>query len=165
MVGSLVLTISLNLFQFYVVRRSDSLAIRADAAHYTVDIVATSATIAALAISNYPELDGVVAACIGAFVFLTAASIAKRAVTMLMDTELSDDERQTVISAVESIPQVLGTRNLRSWQSGSRRIVILEIELDENTKLSETEAVLSEVRSQLRSLDMNIDATLVPTGA
>ena len=44
MVGSLLLTISLNIFQFYVVRRSDSLAIRADAAHYTVDIIATSAT-------------------------------------------------------------------------------------------------------------------------
>lgn len=162
MTSSVVITIGLNIFQFYVVRVSQSLAIRADATHYMVDLVTTSAILLVLALPHYPVLDGVVATGIGAFVFVTAVSIARRAIHMLMDTELDQEERDRIRNAVQRTPGVIDTANMRSWRSGSTTIVLLDVIVQDGTTVRDATKVLSDVESSLRDLDANVNATLVP---
>lgn len=97
MVISLAATTALILFQKYVAKRTNSLAIAADSAHYTVDVVTNLAIIATLVVVKLFEIywfDTVTALAVAGYLLLNAYKLACGAVSVLTDAELSDDIRK-----------------------------------------------------------------------
>ncbi len=138
MLISLVLTIALILFQRYVAKKTNSLAILADSAHYTVDVITNIAiifTLLAVKFFGWEWFDTLAAFCISLYLLANAWKLAKRATGTLMDKELGEDVRQNIAQIVSSCPFAKGMHDLRTRDLGGIYMFELHLELDGNLTL------------------------------
>ncbi|HCH32623.1 MAG TPA: divalent metal cation transporter FieF [Oceanospirillaceae bacterium] len=149
MVASMVITATLVLFQRWVVRRTQSTAIAADSLHYTSDLLMNFGVIIALILTQagYYGADPYLALIIGAYVLYSAWGIARDAFHLLLDHELSDEQRQTITALTLAQPQVLGMHDLRSRQSGHMQFIQLHLELADDMRLIQAHAVADAVEA------------------
>ena len=143
MLVSMALTGALVAFQWYVVKRTQSNAIKADSLHYTSDFLMNFGVIIALFLASigYHGADPYFALSIGAFVVYSAWGIAQSAFHLLLDHELSDEQRHLITQLALTQPQVIGMHDLRSRQSGHMQFIQLHLELQEDMLLLEAHGV------------------------
>lgn len=133
MIISLIATLGLILFQKYVARRTNSQAINADAAHYTVDVMTNASIIVSLVVVklfNISWFDTLTAFLISAYLLKNAYHLASDAVKILMDTELSDEIRLNIIRIVKESPFTKGIHDLRTRDLGGTYMFEFHLELD-----------------------------------
>ena len=143
MLVSMVLTGALVVFQWYVVKRTQSNAIKADSLHYTSDFLMNFGVIIALFLASigYHGADPYFALSIGAFVVYSAWGIAQSAFHLLLDHELSGEQRHLITQLALTQPHVIGMHDLRSRQSGHMQFIQLHLELQEDMLLLEAHGV------------------------
>ena len=147
MAFAMAATLTLLAFQGYVIRRTNSSAIRADALHYKTDLLTNAAGIAALyfAAAGWPILDTLGAFAIACYILYSAWQIAREAMQVLMDRELPEETRQRICDIVLAHATVLGLHDLRTRQSGQTMLIQLHLDLDQGLPLSEAHRVTKEV--------------------
>jgi len=132
-VAALAITVGLVVFQTHVARRTGSLAITADRAHYLTDLVSTVAAGTAMFLSgrlNEPMIDTVVAGLIALYLMRGAWDVGRMALNVLMDRELPASDRQRIIGIVDAHPEVQGVHDLRTRSAGLTKFIQLHIELE-----------------------------------
>lgn len=136
-VGALGLTLLLVLFQSWVVRQTDSQAIRADRLHYQSDLLFNLGVLLALGLAYWGWMwaDGLFAMLLGLYILKGALTIGYEAVQTLLDRQLPEEEQQRISQLVRAIPGVYGMHDLRTRQSGPLRIIQLHLELDDQLPL------------------------------
>jgi ferrous-iron efflux pump FieF len=149
-------------FQRYVVRQTGSTAIRADALHYATDLASNSATLLALvgAMFGWMGLDPLFALGIALYIFYSALQIAREAVDLLMDRELSEDDRNKIKSVAIGVPGVLGVHELRTRRSGHIAVIQLHVELADDQPLRRAHAITDQVEAVLRTEFPGADITI-----
>ncbi|MFD2206279.1 cation diffusion facilitator family transporter [Kiloniella antarctica] len=155
MVFSICMTFALTRYQNYVVKQTGSVAIEADALHYFGDIVVNLSVIVSLLIGHYLELpwvDPIFALAISFYILTYAWSILKKALDMLMDRELPDDERIKIESLIVNHAEVLGVHDLRTRISGPDLFIQFHLELDGHISLSQSYAIAEEVDDEICTL-------------
>lgn len=154
MLFSIVATLILITFQRYVIRRTDSTAIKADALHYKTDLLVNGSVIVALVLTFYgwDIVDPLFAIAIALFILYSAWSIVREAVDLLMDHELPDEERQKIRAIIMNHPSAIGLHDLRTRRSGTTVFVQLHLELDENLLLRDAHAIADELERQVANL-------------
>lgn len=152
MVASIFLTLFLVGFQRYVILKTRSQAIGADALHYETDILVNGSVILALMIEYYgivTWIDELLGACIGAYILYSAWGIIRDSVNTLMDHECSDEIRQKILGLLENHPEILGYHDLRTRQSGSRVLIQVHIELDGSMLLRDAHRIAEDLEVAL----------------
>lgn len=152
MLISLVSTIALIAFQKHVTRRTRSDAISADSAHYTVDVMTNLSIIASLLIVQYFEInwfDTLTAFAISTYLLINAYHLARNAVRILTDAELSDDIRSNVIKIVREIPFTQGIHDLRTRDLGGGYMFEFHLELDGNLSLYDAHDLTDMVEDEI----------------
>lgn len=152
MVISLAATTALILFQKYVAKRTNSLAIAADSAHYTVDVVTNLAIIATLVVVKFWGIywfDTVTALAVAGYLLLNACKLACGAVSVLTDAELSDDIRKKVCRIVMENPFSQGIHDLRTRDLGGAYMFEFHLELDGDLPLSAAHEMTEAVEDNL----------------
>lgn len=157
MILSLILTTGLVTFQKYVVRKTESTAIAADALHYLSDVLATLLIIISLFFVHLNWVDPILAIFIAVWILHSAYQIAKNSINQLLDRELSEEMREEISSIILSTPKVLGFNDLRSYQSGPNRFVQLDLELDDKLTLLEAHDIAEQVTERLQNRFENLD--------
>lgn len=144
-------TLVLLAFQGYVIKKTNSSAIRADALHYKTDLFTNTATIFALffATSGWPLLDPLAALAIACYILYSAWQIAHEALQVLMDRELPEETRQRICDIVLAHATVLGIHDLRTRQSGQTMLIQLHLDLDQGLPLAEAHRVADEVEDAI----------------
>ncbi|MDF3075190.1 MAG: fieF [Alphaproteobacteria bacterium] len=153
MLGSIALTALLVIFQRRVIRRTGSMAIGADRMHYQSDLVTNVGVIAAIVLSgrfDAPLADPVIAGLIGLYILKSAADIGRDAYNVLMDRELSLEERERIKEIVRAHPQVRDLHDLRTRSSGITTFIQLHMELDPEMKLSQAHDIAEAVEADIR---------------
>ena len=147
MVFAIGATLVLLAFQGYVIKQTNSSAIRADALHYKTDLLTNTAAIGALffVASGWPLLDPLVALAIAGYILYSAWQIGQEAMQVLMDHELPKETRQRICDIVLAHGTVLGLHDLRTRQSGQTMLVQLHLDLDQGLPLVEAHRVAKEV--------------------
>ena len=137
MIASMVLTAALIVLQQHVIKRTQSTAIEADSLHYVSDLFMNFGVIIALVLAAYGfnGADPYLALGISAYVVYSAWGIAKTAFHLLLDHELSDEERLTITQLALTQPLVLGMHDLRSRQSGHMQFIQLHLDLQDDMLL------------------------------
>jgi ferrous-iron efflux pump FieF len=137
MIASMVLTATLIVLQQHVIKRTQSTAIEADSLHYVSDLFMNFGVIIALVLAAYGfyGADPYLALGISAYVVYSAWGIAKTAFHLLLDHELSDEERLTITQLALTQPLVLGMHDLRSRQSGHMQFIQLHLDLQDDMLL------------------------------
>jgi ferrous-iron efflux pump FieF len=162
-IGFVVLvTLALLAFQRFVIRRTGSTAIRADALHYATDLATNGATLAALllAAAGWSGFDPLFGLAIGAYILYSALRIGSDAVQLLMDRELPDAARGQILDLAASVPGVLGVHGLRTHSSGQRLTIQLHLELDDGSPLLAAHQVSSNVETRIREQYPDADTTI-----
>jgi ferrous-iron efflux pump FieF len=147
---SIVVTLILLGIQRYVIRRTGSVAIRADALHYATDLLTGASVITALLLAyffGWRRADSWFAIAIAAYILYSAWQIGYEAAQTLIDRELPDAEREKIKALVMGHAGVYGIHDLRTRQSGQTRIIQLHLELNQDLPLEKTHQVADEVHA------------------
>ncbi|MBO1924900.1 cation diffusion facilitator family transporter [Thiomicrorhabdus sp. 6S3-12] len=160
MLLSLFLTVTLVAFQKYVIRKTHSTAIAADALHYLSDILATLLVIVSLIFSHMNWVDPILAIVIAIWILHSAYQIAKDAINQLLDRELPEEMRQKISDIILQTPEVLGLNDLRTYQSGPNRFVQFDLELDDHLTLQDAHHIAEEVTDRLHKSFENLDVVV-----
>ena len=138
MVPSIALTLVLVIFQHYVVRRTGSLAIKADSLHYKSDLLVNVGVIVSLVLVSrmgWNLADPVMALGIAAAILWGAWRIGQEVLVHLMDQELPPEERQRISEIALGRPGVRGLHDLRTRSSGRHQFIQLHLEMDPHMQL------------------------------
>jgi len=154
MLFSMLATLGLISFQRYVIRHTDSTAIKADALHYKTDLLVNGSVIVALVLTAYgwAVVDPIFAIAIALFILYSAWSIVREAIALLMDHELPDEERQKIRATILNHPHAKGLHDLRTRRSGTTVFIQLHLELDETLLLRDAHAIADELENAVRAL-------------
>jgi ferrous-iron efflux pump FieF len=153
-VASIVLTVVLVMFQRHVIRRTRSISIRADSLHYVGDVLVNGGVLVALVLSGdlgWRYADPVIGAAIALYILYIAWRIARGSYDMLMDRELSEDQRRRIGTIVLSNPAVRALHDLKTREAGRHTFIQLHIEMDGAMSLIEAHRVSDEVEAALEA--------------
>jgi ferrous-iron efflux pump FieF len=139
MLFSVMMTIGLVIFQTQIVKKTDSVAIKADSLHYRTDIFMNGAVLIALILAGigWHWADGLFAIIVSFYILHGAWEIGAQSVDALMDKQLPPSEEELIIKVAYKITDVLGVHDLRTRQSGNTKFIQLHLELDDNQSLFE----------------------------
>jgi len=151
MVLAIVMTLGLLAIQRYVIKKTDSTAIRADSLHYLTDLLTNVSVLLALYLSTlgWTWADPVFAIAVAIYIFYSAFQIGHEAFQQLMDRQLPDDILEKIQATAMTHPEVTGTHEMRTRQAGHTRFVQLHLELDENMSLKRAHAIADEVEAKI----------------
>lgn len=151
MVVSIVVTLILVSFQHYVIRKTQSVAIRADALHYKSDILMNAAVILALWLSTIGLnlFDPIIGGIIACYILYSAWSIASISLDQLMDRELTDEVRADIKGIALSHPQAQGMHDLRTRHSGTMTFIQFHLEIEDDLTLLQAHNVSDEIEIKL----------------
>ncbi|MGE0121040.1 MAG: cation diffusion facilitator family transporter [Dongiaceae bacterium] len=149
---SIAATLLLVLYQRAVIRRTGSLAIKADALHYASDLAVNASVVIALILTGmygWQRADPIFAAGIGLYIMHTAWQIARSAFDMLMDRELPDADRGRIRGIALADPRVRAVHDLRTRAAGLTTFVQMHLEMDGGLTLAEAHAIADAVEANI----------------
>ena len=144
MLISLLLTVSLVMFQNYVTKRVHSLAVTADSAHYKIDIFSYLGVILSLLIVKYTDwqwFDTVVALIIALYLLRNAWEIVTKALGEITDCEIDDVTKKNILNQIKNIKEIKGCHDFRTRLSGNLLFIELHLEMDGNLSLFEAHEI------------------------
>ena len=151
-VGAILMNAILVWYQNMVVRRTKSLAIEADRAHYSGDIgVHMGVIIAVLAdyLLGWAWVDPILTVGITLWLFRLAYHIGRKAVDMLMDRELPDEERDQIKTIIRRTKGVISSHDLRTHYHGQVIQMSFDIEVDPGLSFIEAHNIAKRVEDRL----------------
>lgn len=157
---SIVLTLLLVAFQRFVVKKTGSVAITADYAHYAGDVMMNLSVVASLFVSarfRFSYSDPIFALAIAVYLLVCARRVFGQAMVQLIDAELPHAEKQKIANIVLTTPDVSGLHDLRTRSSGTQWFIQLHLELDPDLSLSKAHAIADAVEKRLQSAFPNAE--------
>ena len=150
--GSILLTLLLVSFQSLVIRKTNSVAIKADMLHYRSDLLLNGGVLVALVLAGqgWYWADGLFAILIGLFLVWGAVHIGYESVQALLDRQLPEEEQARIMALCCAVEGVHGVHDLRTRQSGPTRFVQLHLELDDQLPLVQAHQIADEAELAVR---------------
>jgi len=152
MVIAIVLTLPLVSYQRSVVKKTRSNAIEADMIHYKSDLLINATVILSLFCGEFfhvEVLDPIFGLLIGIYIFWTAWHILIQAFNVLMDRELDDEEREKILAIIQSHPEVIEIRDLRTRSSGLHQFFQLHLIMNPELSLRKADQIADEVEAEV----------------
>lgn len=154
MIVSIAATIAITTYLKKNAVRSESSALAGDAMHYTSDIVANLATIAALVLvraTGNPLFDSIFGVTVACWIAWSSLYLLWNAGNDLMDVALPDAEIATVIEAIERTdPSVTGYRELRTRRAAGVRFIDFELCIDRTVSFERAHDATEKVKAAIR---------------
>jgi len=166
MVVSLVATGLLVYRMRRVARETESIALAADSLHYLSDVLTNGAVLLGLVAYvafDVTWVDPVASLFVSVALLRTVVSVLRESFDNLMDRELPDSERRTILDIAESkVPGILGVHDLRTRRSGARRFIVLHVEIDRRISFEESHRLSEKV---VREVERGLPYTRVTVHA
>ncbi|HBL02689.1 cation diffusion facilitator family transporter [Aeromonas media] len=161
-VGSILLTLLLVSFQSLVIRKTNSVAIKADMLHYRSDLLLNAGVLLALVLAGqgWYWADGLFAILIGLFLVWGAVQIGYESVQALLDRQLPEEEQARIMALCCAVEGVHGVHDLRTRQSGPTRFVQLHLELDDQLPLVKAHQIADEAELAVRQSFERMDVII-----
>jgi ferrous-iron efflux pump FieF len=148
---AIILTLFLVAFQRYVIKRTGSIVISADALHYQSDLLLNLGVLAAIFLSQgiWLQADGAFTIAVGLYLIFGAGQIIYQSVYQLMDHELSEEEQVLIKEIIIAHKHTLGLHDLRTRKSGAQRFIQFHLELDDNLSLLEAHSIGDDIEAEI----------------
>lgn len=162
-VFAIVLTFFLLSYQHKVVKKTNSVAIKADSMHYKTDLYINLGVLFALVVSKYTDtslVDTLLGGVITCYILYSAWKVAKQVSDILMDKELSADVTNEIRSIVVSNKKVKGIHDLRTRSTGHEIFIQLHMELNGKINLFDAHDISDEVSKDIRARFHNAEVLI-----
>ncbi len=143
-----ILSFCLVCFQKAVVKRTHSLSIKADLAHYTGDLFMNIGIAVSILCAYYLQwyfVDSVFGILVSAYLFCSVACVLRESLNMLMDKELSKDIRQNLKKIVRSVDGVYDCFDLKTRLSGNEMYAQFSVALNDQLSLPQAHEKVHEI--------------------
>ena len=163
MMISIAVTGALVAYQRSVVRRTDSLAIRADSVHYATDILVNSGVIVSLLLVMFLDwgaADPIVALVIAGFIIYSAFRIARESLNHLMDRELPDADRLRIKNIALGHPSVIDCHDLKTRAAGLNSFIQLHVSMDGGLSLDQSHIISDAVEQDILAAFPNAEVII-----
>jgi len=140
--------------QRFVVKRTGSIAIKADYLHYLADILINLGVIAAIVLATgfgWLSADPIMGILVAAALAWSVIGIIRQSYDQLMDRELPEADRARIKTIVLGNAGVADMHDLRTRAAGTRCFVQLHIELDPSLSLYRAHAIGDEVEFAIQA--------------
>jgi ferrous-iron efflux pump FieF len=137
-----------------VVKRTGSIAIKADYLHYLADILINFGVILAIVLATsfgWLSADPIMGILVAAALAWSVVSILRQSYDQLMDRELPEADRARIKAIVLGHAGIAGMHDLRTRAAGTRSFIQLHLELDPNFSLLKAHAIGDEVEAAVQA--------------
>ena len=158
MVLSIFATLILVLFQTYVAKKTGSLAIKADMAHYTVDFLTNFTVIVSLLLVsffNFTYFDIIGALFVSIYLLYNAYSLMIEAMDLLTDKELDISIRKNIEGIVLRTKGIKNMHDFRSRNLGNMYYFEFHLEMDGNLTLLKAHDLTESVEKKILAVYPN----------
>lgn len=154
--GSLVMLISgmINFFVsrklYKVAKRTDSIALEADALHLKTDVYTSLGVglgLFLIWITGYTFLDPIVAILVALFILKESFELMRRAFNPLMDSSLNQKELNEIRIVLDSLN--VKYHDLKTRKAGNQKFIDLHMEMPHNSELQEVHEMCDTVEKVL----------------
>ncbi|MDB5465594.1 MAG: cation efflux family protein [Phenylobacterium sp.] len=162
MLVSTALTGLLIVAQTRVLRQTSSVAVSGDRAHYASDLASNVIALAGIGASAWLGLNGldaVAALIVAALLLWGAVSVFREASGQLMDHELSDEARATIVQLMTQDRRLTDVHQLRTRASGPFIHMQMHVDLDPELTLESAHEVI--VAAEKRLLEVFPSADII----
>ena len=165
MVVSIALTAWLVAYQTRAIRRTGSVATRADRLHYAGDLAANAVVLVGIGAGVYLGVgwaDPVAALAIAAWLVYGAVRVAREAADHLLDREVPDEMRARIRALAENDARILRVHELRTRTSGPYLHVQFHVELDPDLSLEVAHEIVVAAENRIRGEFPTADVIIHP---
>lgn len=162
---SMALTAGLVWFQGRALRKSGSLAVKADRAHYAADLAAGAVVLIGVvsgAFLNAPGLDAAAGLIVAVWLFWGALGLLREAADHLLDRAAPDSDRVAITSAVLADPRITGVHQLRTRLAGPVLMVQMHVDLDPALTLEQAHEIVVEAERRIQAAYPRADVLIHP---
>jgi ferrous-iron efflux pump FieF len=152
--AGLLVTLGITLVLGRAERRSGSLIVTADLAHYRLDLAGGAAVLVGLLLVRWTgiaEIDALLSVIVAVAILGGLRSLATRALADLTDAALPEDIEATVIEAVRAHPETIGFHELRTRRAGPHRFIAFHLELPAELTFVEAHRITEEVQDDIEA--------------
>lgn len=165
MLISIVMTAGLIWYQTRAVRRTGSVATRADRLHYVGDLSANAVVLAGLGAGAYfgwGWADPVAALLVAAWLVYGSLQVAREAADHLLDREVPDETRARIRALAGNDKRILHVHELRTRTSGPYLHIQFHAELDPDLTLEAAHRIVVAAEERIRAEFPTADIIIHP---
>jgi len=165
MAVSTLLTAFLITAQSWVLRRTSSVAVAGDRAHYASDLASNLVGLVGIAVAaaaGVSGFDAVAGLVIAALLLWGAVGVFRQASAQLLDRELPDGERARIVDLVTEDPRLTDVHQLRTRASGPYVHMQMHVDLDPNLSLESAHQAIVDAENRVLSAFPAADIIIHP---
>lgn len=161
---SIIVNIIVSRYLVKVAKKTDSVALEADAKHLTTDVLTMVGVLVGLALARITGLsifDPITAIIVAVMITKAAYDITKKSFGGLMDTRLPEDEEETITKIIkEHAAKLAGFHDMRTRKAGSLRFVDLHLVLPNKVSLEEAHGICDHLEQDVKEKLSNVSMTI-----
>ncbi|WDE96195.1 cation diffusion facilitator family transporter [Lentisphaera profundi] len=159
MLFSLVLTLLLITYQEKVYKKTGSLVVKADRAHFVSDILANAGAIVALifAYMGVPHADAIGGIIVAILIIKASWEVFEHALEMLLDHELPEEEVKEFEAIIQKETEILGYHDVRTRRSGKTLFFQVHLEFEDEVRLMDAHEVADRIEDKVKMRWENSD--------
>lgn len=146
----------ISIVMFRAAKKTDSIALQADALHHFTDVYTSAgvaAGIALLKLTGIQLLDPIVAILVSLLIIKAAYDLTRDAFSPLLDAELPAGEAAALRDAINEFRgEFVGYHRLRARRSGSDRHIDLHLVVHRDRRIGEVHALCDAIEARIREL-------------
>lgn len=154
LIAATAATVLLVGYQRFVSSRTGSIAIGADAMHYTADVLVNLGVALAMVLTAWTGwviMDPLVGLGVAMYILYGAWGMGRDALDILLDREIPDADRRRVLQIAQSHPEVLGVHDMRTRHGGAHYIIQFHLDLSPQISLWRSHEIMDEIEAQIRT--------------
>ena len=143
---------------YKVAKKTDSIALEADALHLKTDVytsVGVAVGLFLIWLTGWHFLDPIVAISVAILILKESYTLLRNAYSPLLDASLSPEENLIIEEVMQK--RGLAFHNLRTRKSGQYRFADLHLELPENMSLKDVHGICDEIEDEIKSKISHIE--------
>lgn len=154
-IAAIAITTWLVWMQTRTLKKTGSLAVAGDRAHYAADLAANIVVLIGVvsgAFLSAPGLDAAAGLVVAVWLFWGATGMLKSAADHLLDRALPEGDLAAITQAVLADPRVSGVHRLRAHMAGQVMVVQMHVDLDAALTLDAAHAIVVEAETRVLTL-------------
>ncbi len=158
-----VVNIVVSRYLFHVAKKTDSVALYADAKHLSTDVYSSLGVLIGLVlikITGIALLDPLVAIFVALIILKSGVSITKNTLNNLVNGTLPDNEVKIIQEILNSCKEINSFKNLKSRKLGPSRDIDVTLLCDENITLKECHKICDFVEEKIKSSLPHVEITI-----
>lgn len=151
--------------------KTNSIAIKADAAHLATDVYTSSGVMGGLILiwclenffpnKNFHWIDPLSAIIVAGIIIKTGLSLTLESIKDLMDGSASDSEIEKIQNIIKNSKDVEGYRNLKTRKAGGKIFVEFELMIDKNIPFEQAHLITENIANEIKN-NINCEVIIHP---